>query len=37
MGQLTFKSGSSYSASWEVRNTTLCDGKSSEGTYFINQ
>ena len=39
MGQLTFKSGSSYSASWEVRNTTLCamENQVKELTSLINE
>lgn len=38
MGQLTFKSDSSYSASWESQKYYIvCDGKSSEGTHFTNQ
>lgn len=39
MGQLTFKSGSGYSASWEVRNTTLCamENQVKELTSLINE
>lgn len=39
MGQLTFKSGSSYSAFWEVRNTTLCamENQVKELTSLINE
>lgn len=39
MGQLTFKSGSSYSASWEFRNTTLCamENQVKELTSLINE
>lgn len=39
MGQLTFKSGSSYSASWGVRNTTLCamENQVKELTSLINE
>lgn len=39
MGQLTFKSGSGYSASWEVRNTTLCamENQVKKLTSLINE